>query len=1114
MSGTDPFVGDIRSAICAPDVGGSCCNGDMATGIEERLGEQQRDPATSPADLAPQPGKRQMELDPAQQRIVDHRAGPLLVLAGPGTGKTTTLTEAAAVRIGQHGADRVLTLTYSRRAAAELKTGLSARLGSGASPRAMTVHSFCYALLRRFADRPVRLLSGPEQEFRVREVLAGSRESAATDWPADLRRAFPTRAFAAEVRAVLARARHLGMDPADVMAAGRAAARDDWVRIGAFFEEYLDVLDAEGAIDYAELVHRSRILLADPQVRDVVAGELDWILVDEFSDADPAQIGLLQALAGDGRQLIAFADPDQSIYAFRGAEASGTLAFPDRFRTRDGQPAPVVCLPINHRCGGHIQTATRNLANRLGLHGRLPADVLDRFRHPEPDPDRPPGRVHVISCANRGVEASQIADLLRRAHLHDGLDWSQMAVLVRNGKHHIPGLTRALTAAGVPVEVAGDEIPLAQELATRPLLTALRLAAEQREPQAGEAELLLTSPLGGLDGMAHRRLGRLLRQRERDDLAGTGLPRRSGELIRLALADPSRLDDCPESAETIATKRLADLLAGTRALVESGATAQEALWHLWAGTGWPDRLQSAARRGGDSGRRANRDLDAVVALFEAAARSDELVGLRGASGFLAEIEAQQIPADARNESAVRGSAVRVLTAHRAKGLEWELAVVASVQEGSWPDSRRRASLLEPDRLDPAGLQPPEPVSSRVAEERRLFYVACTRARSRLVVTAVDGTDGENDQPSRFLAELGVGIQQLASRPRRPLSLPALIGDLRRFSLDPQTTPALRSAAATRLARLADARSGDGQPLAVRADPARWWGMRSASDSAGPGESARQPIRLSGSQLGVLLDCPRQWFLARKARAESARGPAASFGSIVHVLAQYGAGAALDPAAVAEHLDSVWHQVGFDANWLSATERIDAEAALERFAEWQAARPDRELLGTEVRFGCDVDVGSDTVRLTGVADRVERDPDGRIRIVDFKTGKHPPKAADVATSDQLGVYQLAVLRGGFEEITGPAAQAGGAELVYLRLNDGDGPLPRVFEQASLADVPFPAAAPADSDEQPMPSWVHGRLGAAAQVVRSGEFPATPGPACRYCPFFSSCPAQAAGQQVVS
>jgi len=1076
----------------------------------------------------PEPPPVTPTLDAAQQAVVEHPGGPLLVLAGPGTGKTTTLVESVVERIERRGIapDRILVLTFSRRAAADLRARIATRLGrTTVTPLAMTFHAFGYALLRRFADRvgpdtggltpPVRLLTGPEQEFRVRETLQGSLETRRAAWPDSLSRAFPTRAFAAEVRAVLARARQLGMDPVDVVEAGQTAGRPEWVGAGEFFEEYLDVLDAEGVLDYAELVHRCRILLADPEIVRRLRTELDWVFVDEYQDTDPAQVRLLQAVAGDGRDLVVVGDPDQSIYTFRGAEARGILDFPDRFRTADGVPAPVSALATTRRFGPVLLAASRNLARRLGVPRALPADVFAGFREPRPAPGLPRGSVEVFTCVSPGAEAEHIAEILRSAHLRDGLAWDQMAVLVRAGRSTIPGLTRALTAAGVPVEVAGDEIPLAANPAVRPLLLALQVAARGCAVTPDEAQVLLSSPLGGMDSMAVRRLGRALREAERAELAGTALPRPSVELTSLALRHPDRLAECGEGPEVTAARRLADLLWRCGRGIQAGDTAEESLWLLWSGTSWPDRLRQEAARPGEGGRRANRDLDAICALFDIAARSEEMAGPRGLTGFLAEIESQQIPADPMRESDLRGSAVRVLTAHRAKGLEWDLVVVAGVQEGTWPDVRRRGSLLEADRLGRHAVTEAAPVASRIAEERRLFYVACTRARSRLVVTAVAGTEGEGDQPSRFLGELGVPVQTRSGRPRRPLSLAALVGELRQVSVDPEVAPGLREQAANRLARLAEATAPDGHRLALGADPDRWWGLHALSTAARPVLPEEEPVRLSGSQLAGILSCPRQWFLARQARAEGARSTAASFGSVIHVLTDHGARTGADLAELIDHLDTVWRQLDFDANWLSAVERVEAESTLERFVTWQQARTGSVLLGTEVEFSCRVDVGGELVQLTGSADRVERDPDGRVRIVDFKTGRTPPAAADVALHDQLGVYQLAVASGALAEIAGPDARPGGAELVYLRLADGPSNYPKVFTQASIDDMPFPLGLPEpDPVTAPRTTWVHQRLADAAALIRTERHEARVGPGCRYCPFRGSCPAQPAGRQVVS
>ena len=136
----------------------------------------------------------------------------------------------------------------------------------------------------------------------------------------------------------------------------------------------------------------------------------------------------------------------------------------------------------------------------------------------------------------------------------------------------------------------------------------------------------------------------------------------------------------------------------------------------------------------------------------------------------------------------------------------------------------------------------------------------------------------------------------------------------------------------------------------------------------------------------------------------------------------------------------------------------------------------------------------------------------MRIVDFKTSRAAPAAADVALQDQLGVYQLAVQQNAFAAVAGEGARPSGAELVYLRLSDGPGSYPQVFGQASLDDVPFPPGAGEASDA--CPTWVHQRLGAAAAVIAGEQFDARVGPECRYCPFRGSCPTQSSGQQVVA
>ncbi|MFD3645416.1 ATP-dependent helicase [Streptomyces cyaneofuscatus] len=1103
-------------------------------------------------------------LDAGQRAVVDHADGPLLVLAGPGTGKTTTLVESVAARVNR-GVDpaRILVLTFSRKAAVELRDRMAARLGAARGPQATTFHSYCYALVRAhqdadlFAD-PLRLLSGPEQDVTVRDLLAGQLDLekeglAHVRWPDELRACLTTRGFADEVRAVLARSRELGLGPDALAAFARRTGRPDWSAAAQFLAEYLDVLDAQGVLDYAELVHRAVLLAERPKVSAQLAGAYDAVYVDEYQDTDPAQVRLLHALAGNpgrgagagggsrsagrtahagagnpgrgagaGRTLVAFGDPDQSIYTFRGADVNGILEFPDTFRRADGTPAPVGVLTTSRRSGSELLAATRLLTRRMPL-TRLPADTVRAHR--ELHAVREGGRVETYTYPTASTELDNIADLLRRAHLEDGVPWREMAVLVRAGGRSLPAVRRALTSAGVPLEVDGDDLPLRHEPAVAPLLTALRTVATaalhtgpadegqgEDGPEAAPATApwlttetaltLLTSPLGSMDAADLRRLGRALRDEER--AAGIRVPAPSDELLARALAEPERLVT-HDPAYAHGAQRLGALLRKARELLEGGGTAEEALWTLWNGTPWPGRLERAALRGGAGGRNADRDLDAVCALFETAARAEERTGGRGALNFLEEVDAQDIAADTLSRRTARPDAVRLMTAHRSKGLEWRLVVVAGVQEGLWPDLRRRGSLLEADRIGRDGLAEPLTPGALLAEERRLFYVAATRARERLVVTAVKAPADDGDQPSRFLTELGVEPRDVTGRPRRPLAIAALVAELRATTVDPAASDALRDAAAHRLARLAALTDDEGQALVPAAHPSRWWGLDEPTRSAVPLRDRDQPVTLSGSALDQLANtCALQWFLGREVKADAPATAAQGFGNVVHVLADEVASSRTpaDLDVLMERLDSVWNGLAFDAPWKSEQEKDQARAALERFLEWHVLdRGGRTPTASEHDFDVTLEAGEYAVRIRGSMDRVEQDAEGRAYVVDFKTGKSAPTKDEVAAHPQLAVYQLAVREGAVDEVfDGRRPEPGGAELVQLRQpapkKEGGDAFPKVQAQEPLAG-----------------EWVSDLLATAAGKVLDERFTPTTGTHCTHCTFRASCSAQPEGRQVV-
>ncbi|MBA2465662.1 MAG: ATP-dependent helicase, partial [Nocardioidaceae bacterium] len=475
------------------------------------------------------------ELDEQQRSVVQHPGGPLLVLAGPGTGKTTTLVEAIVERIEHRGAspDSVLALTFSRKAAEQLRDRVTARLGrTMATTLSSTFHSFAYGLVRKWSSAevysaPLRLLTAPEQDVILQRLLGEAAEP--VRWPASLSAAVRTRGFAREVQSVLARAQEKGLGFEGLRRLGLREERPELVAAALLMQQYVDVVDADNLIDYPGLIAEAVGLVSDagrPAVRQQLREQYSHVFVDEYQDTDPSQVALLQALAGDGRNLVVVGDPDQSIYAFRGAEVRGILDFPVRFRQLDGSPADVTALQVTRRFGSRLLSASGSIASSIGTRGAIDRQVFEAFRSPTPaDNELGPGRVEVRAFDTARSETEHVADLLRRAHLEDGIPWSQMAVLVRSGRASIPPLRRSLGASGVPVEVASDDTPLVQEPAVMPLLDALRAVVDldDDDPDSpgflgvDRAEALLVSPLAGLDAGDVRTLARMLRLREIDE---------------------------------------------------------------------------------------------------------------------------------------------------------------------------------------------------------------------------------------------------------------------------------------------------------------------------------------------------------------------------------------------------------------------------------------------------------------------------------------------------------------------------------------------------------------------------------------------------------------------
>lgn len=1069
-----------------------------------------------------------------ERRLLDDRGvdfgwNPWQVLGGPGSGKTALLVDLAVDRIGA-GSDpeSVLVLTHSRRAAAEIRdavaVGLLARTDGAASsatrePLVRTVHSYAFAVLRLQAaahgNAAPRLLTGAEQDVVLREMLRGDLEDGAQTWPERLRPALAMAGFAADLRDLMLRAAERGIAPEDLVRLGRKHSRPEWVAAGKFAIRYeqatllrwsvgMEAPEATApALDAAELVGAALNAFAtDPDLLERERGRIRYLLVDDAQHLDP-QAAQLVRLLGTGTRCTAIAgDPDQAVYAFRGADSAFLNDLADA-----GSPRRIV-IGTNRRAATRVAELTGRVA------GRLPG--LQPHRGQVTGIDAPAGSAAVHVLGTVAKEAALIADTLRRAHLSDGVPWSKMAVVVRSVPLSVAALRRALSGAGVPITTAASELPLAKQRGAAWLLLVLRALTD---PQfSGEDALaLLSGPVGGADPIALRRLRRGLRRAE----FAAGGERESAELLRVLLVDTAESAESERivkqltDVEAASLRRVRKVLARARAAADRARGVEDVLWAAWQASGLERKWATASARGGPVGAQADRDLDAAVALFEAAANYVDRLPRANLDGFVEYVVQQQIPVDSRPFSVVAGEAVTILSAHSAAGREWDVVAVAGVQEGIWPSLRARGSLLGVDALieltSGIGVEGIGAAGDRLsrtapllAEERRLFLVACSRARRMLLVTAVDSAAGDRDlTPSRFIDELvgameapdvdGVEVAPIEPQHGRLLALPALVAELRSVVCDPNVAahdPARHRRAATQLARLA-------QAGVKGAHPDQWYGLGGPSTEESLWDPEGGAVALSPSTVELLRSCPLRWALERHGGTDG-ENTSAITGTLVHTLVQALAGRV--PAdEVRTALEKAWESLDLGSDWYSRQELRRTAAMLDNFAEWLAnSRVELTQAGVEVTVDCLLPPyreGDPEVRIRGRIDRLEHDGDGRPVIVDVKTGRNPVTKQVAQDHAQLATYQIAAAVGGIdgEEPTQP----GGGRLVYVaKSHNKDGAAQRM--QSAL-------------DEEGINHWRE-TIHDAAAATRGPQFLAVANDGCRHCPVSSSCPVKDTGRQV--
>ena len=223
---------------------------------------------------------------------------------------------------------------------------------------------------------------------------------------------------------------------------------------------------------------------------------------------------------------------------------------------------------------------------------------------------------------------------------------------------------------------------------------------------------------------------------------------------------------------------------------------------------------------------------------------------------------------------------------------------------------------------------------------------------------------------------------------------------------------------------------------------------------------------------------------------------ASVGDVVHLIAARAEEADLDRVGAQMILDDAWDRIAFETEWMSASERVEVEAALDRFFEWRSHSA-QQVLGTEIRFNTELEVDGHPIALRGSVDRLEL-ADGRLKVIDIKTGRSMVSKADAPAHGQLGLYQLAASLGAFDKVAPGIRDVAPPELLYLRHGELE---PEVVSQPTLAEAPnLPG-----SELLVGPTWMHDKLAEAARTVNSGQFEARTCSRCRFCPFRDSCPA---------
>ncbi len=899
------------------------------------------------------------DLTARQRKAVTHGDGPLLIVAGAGTGKTTVITRRIAWLIAEKRAlpSEVLALTFTDRAAFEMLERVDRLVPYGHTDAQIgTFHAFGDRLLREHAleaglsDRST-VLSRAEQIIFLREHLF--------ELPLDRYRPLgnPTRFLSALVT-LISRLRDEDLSPAAYLAAverieAEAAARPDdgalaeraaaQRELAETYAAYEALMRGSDRIDFGDQVSLAlRLLREHPAVLEEERRRYRYILVDEFQDTNHAQWELVKLLAADHGNVTVVGDDDQSIYRFRGAALGNILGF------RDAYPkAANVVLVDNYRSRQPILDAAHRLIRhndpdrleaREGLDKRLRART--KFARPEPAA----GPIELIGLTTGSEEADAVAERIG-ASIRSGRRPGDHAILVRGNRDADPYI-RSLNLARIPWRFSGTA-GLYRQPEVRVLISFLR-AVNDPDDSISVYDLA-TSEIFGL-GAGDVALAMNRARRRRSGLVTA---------LREAVEHPEESPFGVRALEVV--HLLLASLEGHRAMSVERSCG-EVLYHFISSTGWLGRLTQEARETGEE-RIAN-----VARFFEIVRRQggllrdDRLPFLVTQLDTLIETGDDPSTSDADPDE---GDAVHVLTYHKAKGLEFNVVFMVGLVPDRFPGRDRPDQLELPEELLRAPVVTGD--DQHAAEERRLFYVGMTRAREELVLSWARDYGGRRARSvSQFVSE----------------------------ALDlPPATPVetVRPAVTEQLARHAGAHSGPEVASSTR---------RAVGD---------RPLWLSYGQINDYLECPAKYRYGHVLRIPTPVSHQMVYGRALHAAVQAFhrrqlAGRPMNEPDLHAALDANWESVGFLTREHEEARRVAAHEAMGRFWSEQQRDPARPV-AVEQEFT--VALGAD--RLRGRYDRVDRDDAGRVVITDYKSSD----VRDLATANrqardslQLSIYALA------------------------------------------------------------------------------------------------------------